>query len=114
MVVMTSYQNYKNLCLSLYKKITEKSSAPRLLRAGQTKRWRSDCFASVRNPQEKQQRHTGTGDALAREPESPVPQEMESSSSRSPWCFPVSGEGEELASLGIGPGRTAGCQAWQV
>lgn len=49
---MTSYQNYKNLCVSI-KKSLKRVQPPRLLGAGQTKRWRLDSRARVRNPQEK-------------------------------------------------------------
>ena len=53
-LVMTLYENYKNLSLDIYKISLKRVQHPRLLRAGSTKRQRSGCFADVRNSQEKQ------------------------------------------------------------
>lgn len=112
---MISYQNYKNLCFSLYKK-SLKRLAPQAAQSRADQKTEVGLLCQcAKFPGETAGGTQGAEMLRLQEPESPVPWEMESFSSRSPWCFSVSGGGaEELVLLGIHAGSTAGCQAWQV
>lgn len=81
------------ICFSLYKKLLKKLAPPALLRIGQTKRQAGLLWQCAKFPEAAG--GTRGGEMLwLQEPESPVPWEMESFSSRSP-CALLSLAGEQ-------------------